>query len=196
MSHNQAEKNSMSLLRPIPKLIWRGGILLLVLCGCGGTVGEGTAVSATPPTDATANALATRIMAAAAEMDTGVSANFAQQIEEAKSRWAAHNIDDYTVTVRYNQPGWNTQLIDLTVQDGMVTDHKQDCYPPRDCTLQKIDPAEFTIDRLLAAAEYVGNLTMLDQPAEITFSQTYGYPSSISYEDGFWSLTQFQPTNP
>ncbi len=148
------------------------------------------------PSAATANALATRIMAAAADVNTAANPNFAQQLAEAKSRWAAHNIDDYTVTIRYNQPGWNTQFIDITVQDGVVIDHKQDCFPPRDCTLQKIDPAEFTIDELLVVAEYVGNLNIPDHPAEITFSQTYGYPTSISYEDGFWSLAQFQPTSP
>lgn len=137
MSHKQAEINSMSPLRFIANLILCCGILLLVLCSCGGNESEGTAVSAT------ANALATRIMAAA-----------------------------------------------------VVIDHNQDCFPPRDCTLQKIDPAEFTIDKLLVVAEHVGNLNIPDHPAEITFSQTYGYPTAISYEDGFWSLTQFQPTGP
>lgn len=168
--------------------------LILVLGACGGE-GE-TAVTTPSATDATANALATRIMAAAAESNTTTNTDFAQQLEQAKSRWASQNIDDYTVGVRHSQPGWNTQFLDITVQDGVVTSHKQDCYPQRECILREIDPTEFTIEELLAVAEYVGNLNIPDNPAQITFSQTYGYPSSISYEDGFWAISNFQPTTP
>ncbi len=182
--------------QPINKILVLLTLLCLALGACGG--GGDTAVTTTSsPTEATANALATRIMAGdAGETNTGNNTDFQQRLETAKTTWESHKIDDYTVSVRYNQPGWNTQFIDLTVQDGAVIDHKQDCFPPRDCTLQKIDPAEFTIDKLLIVAERVGHLNNPDHPSEITFSQTYGYPSSISYEDGFWSLTQFQPITP
>ncbi|HRQ39066.1 MAG TPA: DUF6174 domain-containing protein [Chloroflexota bacterium] len=180
----------------ISKLTLLLAVLLLVVGACGseGVDNGDTAVSAT---DATANALSTRIMAGAvSDTSNASSADFQQQFEVANALWKSHNIDNYTVTIRYSQPGWNVQIIDITVKDGLVIDHTQDCYPPRNCILQKIDPAEFTIDKLLIVAEYVGNLNIPDHPAQITFSQTYGYPSSIGYEDGFWGLTQFQPTNP
>lgn len=114
-----------------------------------------------------------------------------QELEAAMKKWEEHEITRYSLRVRHSQPTWNMQIIDVIVENGVVVESKQDCFPTRTCVLKKIEPQDFTIEALFEVARQVA--TLGDGPVEITFTDTYGYPNAIIYEDGFWNLETFQP---
>jgi len=169
-------------------------VTLMVVCGCGkGSSESTTAVTPESPAEATALALATQIMDTAASHE---AADFTPQLQEAQRTWAKHNIDDYTFVVWYSQPNWNTQVLNITVIDGVVTDSSHTCIPVRTCIMRDVDPTQFTIDKLLVVAENVNNLGLPATDVSLTFSQEYGYPTFIGYPDAFFNPSSFQPIDP
>lgn len=169
--------------------------LVMAVGGCGSRVSDQTtAVTPASPTEATALALATQVMASVeAPIDM---ADFDQRLQAARALWDSHHITDYSLRVRYSQPTWNVQILTIAVESGVVTDSDQSCFPERDCILRDIDPAQFTIDKLLEVAENVAHLNLPASDMDITFNATYGYPNAIVYPDAFWNLESFQPIKP
>ena len=160
-------------------------VLLLAGCGRAGRVPSNLAQSSSSDADSAGDT------APAESADATV---LLHQLEAAVQTWESHGITRYTLRVRHSQPTWNIQIIDVTVEDGVVVESKQDCFPERNCILKQIEPQDFTIERLFEVARRVANLGQ--GPIEITFNQTYGYPNAIAYEDGFWNLEAFQPLEP
>lgn len=169
-------------------------ILVLFLIGCGGAdaAPENEGETAVSGLDPTAAALATAIVASA---EPPVSfEGLAQQLDDAEALWQSHNIRSYHVEVRHRQPGWNTQIIDLVVTDGVVTDVTQSCFPERDCILREVDPQMMTIEAIYGVARNV--LTLQDPATQMTFNPTYGYPNLVGYEDASWVYGEFELLDP
>ncbi len=161
------------------------GLPMLFLVGCGR--GSETAVSTLTP----AEALAPKVMAdAEATIDPTI---FSEELAQAQALWDKQNITNYTMQVRYSQPTWNVQILQITVENGEVTDSKQSCFPIEDCILRDVDATQFTVDQMLDIAATVGELGLPASDVDITFNSNYGYPNAIAYPDGFWNIESFTP---
>ena len=163
------------------------GLPILFLMGCG--TGSETAVSTLTP----AEELATKVMAAAeATVDP---TQFSEELAQARALWDEQNITNYTMQVRYNQPTWNVQILQVTVENGEVVDVEQSCFPQENCILRDVDATQFTIPQLLDIAANVGELGLPASDVDITFNSNYGYPNAIVYPDAFWNVESFTPEN-
>lgn len=167
-----------------------GLCFVLFMVSCSGSQ-AGVVDTAVPSSQATSNALSTAIVASAEPpIDLAALQN---DLQEAESRWQSQNIVRYSINVSYGQPHISTQKLSLTVENGQVVDSKHTCYPQTNCTLQQIDPQEYTVKNLFNAAH---NVIALGEVEDMTFNQTYGYPNAIIYEDAFWTTDSFQVLDP
>ena len=185
----------MSLIR----LLVLSLVSVLILAGCGrtdrATIAGDTAADAGAPADVTlSSSLDANSAGAVSPAEAVDNTLLLQELEAAVQKWESHGITRYSLRVRHSQPTWNIQIIDVTVADGVVVESKQNCYPERNCILKKIEPQDFTVEALFEVARRVASLG--DGPIEITFTETYGYPNAIAYEDGFWNLEAFKPLEP
>ncbi len=170
-------------------LTWFGLVIITaVLCGCrnnGENMGGETAVS---PTEATATALSTAIVAGA---EPPVNLQSLQaEIESAEALWTSKNIQKYHIEVRHVRPNWNTQIVNMIVESGDVLEADQTCYPERTCVKQDVDPQDMTIENMFTIARQVVALTDLNP--EANFNKTYGFPTYVSYDDASWVLNRFE----
>ena len=176
----------MSLIRLLVLFL----IGVLILAGCGrpnrAPIAGDTAADAGVPPDLA--------LSSSSEAESADNTLLLRELEAAVEKWESHAITRYSLRVRHSQPTWNVQIIDVTVEDNVVVESKQDCFPQRNCILKKIEPQDFTVEVLFEVAWRVANLG--DGPVEITFTETYGYPNAIAYEDGFWNLEAFKPLEP
>lgn len=160
-------------------------LLLLLAVACGAE----TAVTPVSERDMTVNALTTAIAASAEPPfdPTVLQGNLATAVD----LWNDQAITRYRVTVNHRQPTWDTQFVTITVEDGVVVDTSQTCYPQQNCVMRDVDPQTVTIESLLETAEFV--LSLNDPETEMTFNKTYGYPNAIIYEDASWVVDGFTP---
>lgn len=169
-------------------------LLLVMAVACGSGEAETvdvvvTAAEIVTEQDVTAAALSTAIAASAEPPydPVGLRADLAAAV----SLWNSQEIQQYEVTVRTAQPTWNTQIVMLTVVDGVVVDSRHTCFPERDCVLQDVDPETLTVEALLETAEFI--LGLNDPETQMTFNQTYGYPNALGYPGGgSWVLDGFR----
>ena len=165
--------------------------LLLLFVACGSPETSTTAESQTEPVsaqDMTSSALTTAI-AASAEPPYDPAALLAE-LETAVSLWQSQAVGQYQVTVRHRRGSWNVQIFALTVENGRVVDSEHTCFPQQDCILQEVDPETLTIEALFETADAV--IALNDPETEISFNPTYGYPNTVSYQDGIWTLEGFK----
>lgn len=166
-------------------------LLLFLLVACGSTGESSSEEDGAEPVsqrDMTASALTTAI-AASAEPPFDPTVLMAA-LETAVSLWESQGVEHYEVTVRHSQPTWNTQVIALTVENGVVVESSHSCFPQQNCILKEVAPETVTIEAMFNTAESV--LGFNDPETQITFNQTYGYPSSVIYEDASWVLDEFK----
>ncbi len=163
-------------------------LLLAVACGAE-TSGDDTAVTPLSEQDMTVRALTTAI-AASAEPPFDPTA-LQENLDTAVALWRDQAISHYQVTINHRQPTWDTQYITITVENGVVVDTSQTCYPQQRCVLREVDPQTLTIEALFETAEFV--LGLNDPETEMTFNKTYGYPNAVIYEDASWVVNDFQP---
>ncbi len=165
-------------------------VVLIVACGGSEQEQNGDEIVAEPVSeqDMTVSALTTAIAASAQPAyDPAV---LRAELETAVANWESQEINRYQITVRHRQPTWSTQIITITVEDGMVVDSNHTCFPEQDCIMQEIDPQTVTIAALFETAENV--LDLNDPETEISFNPTYGYPNAIIYEDASWVTDTFR----
>jgi hypothetical protein len=166
-------------------------ILLFLLAACGSN-GEATSdeniAEPVSEQDMTVSALTTAI-AASAEPPYDPAA-LMTELETAVALWQSQGVARYEITARHSQPTWNTQVIAITVEDGVVIDSDHTCFPQQDCILKEVDPETVTIEAMFETAESV--IGFNDPETQITFSSSYGYPSTVIYEDASWVLDGFK----
>lgn len=170
---------------PLKIITFLIGLPILFLVGC--NRGSETAVSPLTP----AEEFATKVMAdAEAPVDPTV---FSEELAQVQALWDEQNITNYTMQVRYTQPTWNVQILQITVENGEVINSKQSCFPVEDCILRDVDATQFTVDQMPDIAATVGELGLAADDVDITFNSNYGYPNAIAYPDGFWNIESFTP---
>ncbi|KAA3654369.1 MAG: hypothetical protein DWQ04_34495 [Chloroflexi bacterium] len=161
-------------------------MLTAVLLGCqADDFGSETAVT---PINATADALTTAI-AASAEPPVDLQ-SLQAEIESAETMWRSQNIQNYRIEVRHLRPNWNTQIINITVENGNVLEAIHTCYPERTCMKRDVDPQDLVIVNMFEVARQVVKFT--DLHPEVNFNKTYGFPTYISYDDASWILDGFE----
>ena len=167
-------------------------LLLLLPSACGGEPAADETAATAPPINATARALSTAI-AASAEPPRDLTA-IAQQIDAAEARWQEQGITRYSVEVRFRQPTWNTQIIQMTVADGVVVESEHSCFPQQDCIMQDVDPQTMTIAAMFDVAREI--IALENDELAISFNENIGYPLGISYDDGSWVYGSFEQLEP
>ncbi|MCA9921286.1 MAG: hypothetical protein KC421_02885 [Anaerolineales bacterium] len=161
--------------------------LIALLAGCKASDDVVQTSEASGP-EATSAALATAIFASA-EPPYNPQAVTAE-LETAVSLWNSHNITAYSIEVRHARPTWNTQIIKLVVEDGIVSDFEHTCYPERDCVLRDVDPQSMTVENMYDVARQI--IPLVDLNPEVTFNHTYGYPTAIGNNDAGWVFDTFE----
>lgn len=165
-------------------------LVLLLAAACGAeTPADETAVPTFSEQDMTVSALTTAI-AASAEPPFDPTA-LRENLATAVALWNDQAIANYQVTINHRQPTWDTQYITITVENDVVVDTSQTCYPEQNCILRDVEPQTLTIAALFDTAEFV--LSLNDPEIEMTFNQTYGYPNAVIYEDASWVVNEFKP---
>lgn len=167
-------------------------IITMLLAACGGGDGEDESETAVAGPEATANALATAIVASS-EPPTNFDA-LATRLDEAEALWNSQGVTAYNVEVRHRRPTWNTQIIQISVENGQVVDVTHTCFPQQDCILKDVEPQELTIENIFGTARRI--LTLKDPETQMTFNPTYGYPNAVEYEDASWVFGAFEVVAP
>lgn len=175
--------------RQIRQRMWLWGVFILLI-GCRES-DAGERSTAVPMQEATPAAMIAQVLV---EVTPTIDApSLTQRLDDAVALWQSHHIIRYTVVINYARDNGSTQYLTLVVENGQVMEAGQTCYPERDCTLEKLNPEEFTIERLFEIARTLieqGNIT------DVTYNPTYGYPNAVVHEDVFWATNGFQVLDP
>lgn len=113
-----------------------------------------------------------------------------QAMDAAAQAWQGQGIDSYTMKVQYNPPGWNAQLLDITVRDHEAEFVTHKCMPERTCALRQLDEADFTIDRIISSAQLLIDRGVVEH---VVYHETYDFPRVIESPEGTWILSDFKP---
>ena len=163
--------------------VWVGLVMITaVLTTCQ------TETSIEDPTQATAEALATALFASV-ESPTDVQ-SLQTAIDTAQVIWNANNIQKYSIEVRHRRPNWDTQIVVLTVADGVVLESNHTCYPERTCMKHDVEPQELVVENMFDVARQV--ISFSDLNPEFNFNESHGFPTYISYDDASWVLDSFE----
>lgn len=132
----------------------------------------------------------------------GCTASSSRQIDQAEKGWQRQAITSYRIEVLHVRSVWHAQTNVITVRDGQVAEWSGSCIPAPaemgECTVQEIDPDDYTVAGLLATARRLID----NQPPEnleITLDPDYRFPRTIDFdipevvdEDNYWEVQSFE----
>lgn len=125
-------------------------------------------------------------------------------LETAEQKWQAQGINSYEIEVR-DLTLWHLQNIRITVEEGVIVAQSATCEPSLlnfsssgECVVQPFEAEQYTVPGLFELARRY-NEGELREHSNITFDETYGFPTMISYTnselldaDHSWTVISFQ----
>ncbi|MDJ0757475.1 MAG: DUF6174 domain-containing protein [Ardenticatenaceae bacterium] len=116
---------------------------------------------------------------AEASATSTVMVDYLDEVQAAVDKWAAAEIDSYTLELNYNEGQGGFQVFKLTVEDGDVTEFKHTCTPAQNCLLIKVEnESDFTVNGLMTMLTDLGEQQI--PLAILRFNDQYGIPEAIT----------------
>lgn len=132
------------------------------------------------------------------------------QIAQAEARWQGHAIESYHLRVR-KASLWHVQTESITVQDGIVIEHRAVCVvAPLEtdgtCDVEPVDVQMYTVEGLFATSRQFmdalssDNVTIASQRLSLQFDPIYGLPTlmtssptEVTDAGASWVIEEFEP---
>ena len=122
-----------------------------------------------------------------------------KKLDRAEKRWNSMHINSYTIQVQ-ERGWWYAQNYTVVVRKGKVVDFSGTCAlveASEPCQVSDLNAEGFTVPNLFAIARTKA------YAAKIGFDASYGFPSTIRYndprladEEEEWTVLEFVPENP
>lgn len=136
---------------------------------------------------------------AEASATSTVMVDYLDEVQAAADKWAAAEIDTYTLELNYNEGQGGFQVFKLTVEDGEVAEFKHTCTPARNCQLIRVENEnDFAVDGLFTSLINLGEQQI--PLAILRFDDEYGIPEAVTTNSDespilrMVRIESFQPT--
>lgn len=112
-----------------------------------------------------------------------------EKIGNAQAVWQSQNISSYDLVVQRYRGTEGSQILTMSVVDGQVNDAVQDCGAPQGpCTIQEVDPEEYTVDGLFKLARDNNY-----RASVLSFDEEIGVLTFMSLDDNTTVRVEFTP---
>jgi len=184
---------------------WIFVVLLFLLMGCGGGGNVETAVTDSDATVDPAAALQAKLQSTieAQQGDRAEQiATWLTELDAAEAKWAANEVENYTITVNYTGSHTVNQTIYIVeVQNGEIADYTVSCLffgTNNSCINEEVAENTLTVPGLFALArKALTTDTINDGGNGFRFEEELGYPRHIALKSQgtwpwAWRITGFE----
>jgi hypothetical protein len=112
-----------------------------------------------------------------------------EDIEDAAAAWESQAITDYQMNVKFRHPGWNVQVLDVSVSDGTPVVESHTCFPERSCAVRQVDASRLTVANLIAELRRAAAQGIVEH---VVYHDTFAFPRIITTGEDSWEISNFR----